>query len=60
MELLDALNVTKESTPGQTTATIRTTNHKYKFLKVRVTSDNKAVNVNVNVPLRLLTTIGGL
>jgi predicted secreted Zn-dependent protease len=57
MELLDALNITKESTPGQTTA-IRTTNHKYKFLKVRVTSDNKTVNVNVNVPLSLLTTIG--
>jgi hypothetical protein len=56
MELLDALNVTKESTPGQTTATISATNHKYKFLKVRVTSDNKTVNVNVNVLLRLLTT----
>ncbi|MDF2587945.1 MAG: hypothetical protein K0S41_1786 [Anaerocolumna sp.] len=58
MELLDALNITKESTPEQTTVTIRNTNHKYKFLKVRVTSDNKAVNVSVNVPLRLLTTIG--
>ncbi len=58
MELLDALNVTNESAPGQTTAIIGTANHKYKFLKVRVTSDNKAVNVNVNVPLRLLTTIG--
>nr|WP_315024527.1 hypothetical protein [uncultured Aminipila sp.] len=58
MELLDALNVTKESTSGQVTAAISAANHKYKFLKVRVTSDNKAVNVNVNVPLRLLTTIG--
>lgn len=58
MELLDALSVTKESTTEQTTTTISATNHKYKFLKVRVTSDNKAVNVNVNVPLRLLTTIG--
>jgi DUF4097 and DUF4098 domain-containing protein YvlB len=58
MELLDALNVTKDDTSGQTTATISTTNHKYKFLKVRVTSDNKTVNVNVNVPLRLLSTVG--
>ena len=58
MELLDALNVTSESAPEQTTAITGTANHKYKFLKVRVTSDNKAVNVSVNVPLRLLTTIG--
>ena len=58
MELLDALNVTNESVPEQTTAITGATNRKYKFLKVRVTSDNKAVNVSVNVPLRLLTTIG--
>ncbi|GLB32833.1 hypothetical protein LAD12857_47560 [Lacrimispora amygdalina] len=58
MELLDALNVTSESAPEQTTAITGAANHKYKFLKVRVTSDNKAVNVSVNVPLRLLTTIG--
>ncbi len=58
MELLEALNVTKEFTPRQTTTAITATNHKYKFLKVRVTSDNKSVNVNVNIPLRLLTTIG--
>ncbi|MGF7142488.1 hypothetical protein HNQ56_000906 [Anaerotaenia torta] len=31
---------------------------KYKFLKIRVSSDNSTVNVNVNVPLQLLTTIG--
>ncbi len=30
----------------------------YKFLKIKVTSDNKSVNVNVNIPIRLLTTIG--
>lgn len=57
MELLDALNVTKESSPNQTSVN-NLANHKYKFLKVRVTSDNKSVNVSVNVPLRLLTTIG--
>lgn len=56
MELLDALNVTKESVPDQTS--ISATNHKYKFLKVKVTSDNRAMNVHVNIPLRLLTTIG--
>jgi DUF4097 and DUF4098 domain-containing protein YvlB len=58
MELLEALNVTKEITPRQTTTVMTATNHNYKFLKVRVTSDNKSVNVNVNIPLRLLTTIG--
>lgn len=58
MELLDALNATNKSTPGHITETISASNRKYKFLKVRVTSDNKAVNVNINVPLRLLTTIG--
>lgn len=58
MELLDALNVTKESAPIQTPAAFYGVNRKYKFLKIRVTSDNKAVNVNVNVPLRLLATIG--
>lgn len=57
MELLDALNVTKDFTSGQTSS-ISVTNHQYKFLKIRVTSDNKAMNVNVNIPLRLLTTIG--
>lgn len=58
MELLDALNATNKSTPGHITETVSASNRKYKFLKVRVTSDNKAVNVNINVPLRLLTTIG--
>lgn len=31
---------------------------KYRYLRIKVTSDNKTVNVNVNVPIRLLTTIG--
>lgn len=30
----------------------------YKFFKIKVTSDNNTVNVNVNIPIRLLTTIG--
>lgn len=58
MELLEALNVTKESETIQKVEPVTTTKRNYKFLKVKVTSDNNSVNVNVNVPLRLLTTIG--
>lgn len=59
LELLDALkaagdpsiseNGTSLSAPGVCS---------YKFLKIKVTSDNKTVNVNVNIPIRLLTTLG--
>lgn len=58
MELLEALNVTKVSETIHKVDTVTTTKRNYKFLKVKVTSDNNTVNVNVNVPLRLLTTIG--
>jgi len=58
MELLEALNVTKESETIQKVEPVAATRRNYKFLKVKVTSDNNSVNVNVNVPLRLLTTIG--
>jgi hypothetical protein len=58
MELLEALNMTKESETIQKAEPLTTTKRNYKFLKVKVTSDNNSVNVNVNVPLRLLTTIG--
>jgi len=54
MELLEALNMT-EVTPIQA---VETTKQSYKFFRVRVTSDNNSVNVNVNIPIRLLTTIG--
>lgn len=57
MELLEALNVTKEAETIQMVETV-TTRHNYKFLKVKVASDNNSVNVNVNIPIRLLTTIG--
>lgn len=57
MELLEALNATKEADTIQTFETAATSRRNYKFLKVKVTSDNNTVNVNVNVPLRLLTTI---
>ncbi len=56
MELLEALNETKEEEAIQQIETV-TTRRNYKFLKVKVTSDNNSVNVNVNVPIRLLTTI---
>lgn len=58
MELLEALNVTKEAKTIQKFETITTTRRNYKFLKVKVTSDDNSVNVNVNIPIRLLTTIG--
>jgi len=56
MELLEALNATAEATGVLAVET--TTRQRYKFFKVKVTSDNNAVNVNVNIPIRLLTTIG--
>ncbi|MFT4146106.1 MAG: hypothetical protein QM644_16775 [Mobilitalea sp.] len=58
MELLEALNATKESETVHKTQSVPTIKRNYKFLKIKVTSDNNSVNVNVNVPIRLLTTIG--
>ncbi len=57
MELLEALNATKATEPIQKGEIVTTAKRNYKFLKVKVTSDNNSVNVNVNIPLRLLTTI---
>jgi len=57
MELLEALNATKVTEPFQKGEIVTTAKRNYKFLKVKVTSDNNSVNVNVNIPLRLLTTI---
>ena len=59
MELLDALNATKEAeTSTVIEANTTSVKRKYKFLRIKVSSDNKTVNVNVNVPIRLLTTFG--
>lgn len=58
MELLEALNVTKEAEAILKAETVTTARRNYKFLKVKVMSDNNSVNVNVNIPIRLLTTIG--
>ena len=61
MELLEALQSSKKAEPVQDLAvTPSKAKHHYKFFKVKVTSDNKSVNVNVNIPLRLLTTIGSI
>ncbi|WP_349948682.1 hypothetical protein ABFV83_09785 [Lacrimispora sp. BS-2] len=57
MELLEALNMTKEAGTIQKVESVTTARRNYKFLKVKVTSDNNSVNVNVNIPIRLLTTI---
>ncbi len=62
LELLEALRTTKETaeSAAQTTAVqnpvIRKTN--YKFLKIKVSSDNKTLNVSVNVPIGLITALG--
>jgi hypothetical protein len=59
MELLEALNMTNEPESVKAVEVIhQTTKPIYKFLKIKVTSDNQVVNVNVNVPIRLLTAIG--
>ncbi len=56
MELLEALNGNKETEIPA--VIVPSGKRNYKFLKIKVTSDNHTVNVNVNVPIRLLTTIG--
>ena len=59
MELLEALKTTGGSTVNETgVITSAAASRRYKFLKIKVISDNKSVNVNVNIPIRLLTTIG--
>ncbi len=59
MELLDALKTTGGAVAQETGAYLSSpARRSYKFLKIKVTSDNKSVNVNVNIPIRLLTTIG--
>ncbi|MDF2911564.1 MAG: hypothetical protein K0Q56_2445 [Sporolactobacillus laevolacticus] len=58
MELLEALKTTSESVEERGTNLPAAMNRNYKFLKIKVTSENKTVNVNVNIPIRLLTTIG--
>lgn len=56
MELLDALQGIKTEHSSQVTP--YSTNTTYKFLKVKVIAEDGKINVNVNVPIRLLMTIG--
>ncbi len=59
MELMDALKASGSSSGPQKTDILPAGNKRaYKFLKIKVTSDNKTVNVNINVPIRLLATVG--
>lgn len=61
MELLEALKQTAgQSESGTAAPQSPAAKRSYKFLKIRVTSDNKSVNVNVNIPIRLLTVLGGM
>ncbi|WP_010233102.1 SHOCT-like domain-containing protein [Clostridium arbusti] len=58
MDLLEALNTDKEAEAMETSKSLTANKPNYKFFKVKVTSDNNTVNVKVNIPIRLLTTIG--
>jgi len=59
MELLEALKFTNDPEPVQQIVLAnQAAKHNYKYLKIRVTSDNQVVNVNVNIPIRLLSAIG--
>lgn len=59
LELLDALKASEEPAAKEVDVVLpATVRNRYKFLKIKVTSDNRSVNVNVNIPIRLLTTIG--
>lgn len=61
LELINALNNGKETDQLHTVEVVnQVPRRKYRFLKVKVYSDNNKINVNVNVPVRLLTTIGSI
>ncbi|HOH69421.1 MAG TPA: hypothetical protein PLX37_03050, partial [Sedimentibacter sp.] len=60
MELLNALNKSAEEQNDNSVTAYTSVKKTYKFLKIRVTSDNNSVNVNVNIPIRLLGVFGGL
>ncbi len=59
LELLDALKATSDPSTAVSAGSRSLPGvHNYKFLKIKVTSENKTINVNVNIPIRLLTTLG--
>lgn len=59
-ELIEALreSETKESEESVSLVSKESAVKKFKFFKIRVTSDNKSVNVSVNIPMRLISSIG--
>lgn len=61
MELMESMKAVDGATTEEPVVTAPpAVRRNYKFLKIRVTSDNKSVNVSVNIPIRLLTTLGGI
>ena len=59
MELLEALKASGSGEEPSRAETFPAGNRRtYKFLRIKVTSDNKSVNVNVNIPIRLLSAVG--
>lgn len=60
MELLNALNASNGSETEHKNEVVPAPDRNYKFLKIRVTSDNKSVNASVNIPIRLLNLLGGM
>lgn len=59
MELLNAINKS-ESDQKNYAIPYETVNKNYKYLKVKVSSDNNSVKVNVSIPIRLLMILGGI
>ncbi len=60
MELLNALNTSENPQNDNAVTTYASVKKNYKFLKIRITSDNNSVNIKVNIPIRLLTVLGGI
>lgn len=58
MELLEAINMGKESASEPDVGIMSNPIRNYKYFKIKVNADNNSVNVNVNIPIKLLTTIG--
>lgn len=59
MELLDAINKSETNSKNYIISS-ETVKKNYKFLKIKVSSDNNSVKVNVNIPIRLLMILGGI
>lgn len=60
MNLLNALNEAEAENEINAIAVHNPLKSNYKYLKIKVTSDNNTVNVNVNIPIRFLRAIGGI